>query len=676
MWLSAGPLWPACATAAPPPEIAYTTPAAVAPGETIDLTIHGKNLQQARQLWTSFPARCECIPLSTEVTDRAVCRVTVPRDQQVGIAAIRFVTMSGVSNPLLIMLDDLPSLAEADTQNAAENAQQVSLPIAIDAVCDALKEDYFQFRARAGERISFEVMAQRIGSRLDPVLRLLKPDGSELAVADDSPGIGGDCRLSHRFEEDGNYIVSVGDVRHEGGANYRYRLRMGDFPLPLVAFPLGGMAGEIATFQILGLALDAMSPLHVQLPDAARPQMLALGVPGREADGSGLVTVRVGMEPNLIEVEPNNDLGQATPVTLPAAINGTIESPNDTDYFLLEAAEGDRLFAAVHAAELGSPCDVAVRVLDKNGGQVAQASPQRETVLDYTIGNAGPYYLHVEELLGEGGPEYAYRVEVADTKPPFRVSAEAERVTAPQGGTFVTKVKAARQGYKGPIELHVDGLGDDITVKNATFEGEETTLSVTLPESLQPGTLRLARVTAAAQVGDQPVTAGLDQYDVIKGLFPDTIAFPTVLEQTIAVAVGPRFPPFYEIALAEPKAYFAQRVGKGHFDINIKPLQGDYKGGASFSVEGLPEGITAEIQPVEKSTTQYRVTLTGPPEIALGQHPLRVSATAEFQNQTQQVTLEQVGTERGRATARGALGHRPDCDRDASQGNGSRSPLR
>ncbi len=111
---------------AAPPQMAIFEPLALAPGESIELTIRGQNLLDARSLWTSFASRCEFLPANDEAAqkgEKLVCRITVPREEQVGIGAMRLVTGEGVSNPVLVMLDDLRSVAEASDNHAPASAK-------------------------------------------------------------------------------------------------------------------------------------------------------------------------------------------------------------------------------------------------------------------------------------------------------------------------------------------------------------------------------------------------------------------------------------------------------------------------------------------------------------------------------------------------------------------------
>ena len=632
---------PLCAA---PPQIALASPLALPPGKSVDLTIHGQNLLDARRLWTSFASRCEFVAADDEASkkgEKLLCRVTIPRGEQVGIGALRLVTGEGVSNPILVMLDDLPTVAESENNHSIEQAQSINWPTAVDGQCDPLQEDVFRFHAAAGQRMSFEVVAQRLGSALDPVLRLLTTDGAEVVRLDDAEGSGGDCRLVHAFDSEGDYLVSVRDVRHAGGTGFRYRLRVGLFPLIAAVFPAGGRSGAVTSFELVEQPSGASSLLHVALPDTRdQAQLVSFSVPSVEGPGSGWFRVEASSGSESLESEPNNAPAEATAIQIPGAVNGRIIEPGDRDYFKFQAKQGQRVHCVAMTRELGSPCDLYLRLHKADGSQIAVARQERQTVLDAEIPEDGQYSLQVEDLLGGGSPGHVYRIDVSDTYSGFALHAEQLQYSSPQGGTFVVKVLAQRRGYDGPIDLAVEGLGDGITLEGNKLEGAEALLKITLPADIPAGELRHATIVGSAKIGEQTVTVAANQREPLRALFPNALSLPTELEKTIAVGFGPPFPPFFDLAVVSTQLYFPQLVGASTFDINITRTNEAFKEALSLTVEGLPEGITAEIAPVEDGLKAYRVSLKGPVDRAEGEFPIRIVGLGKFQEQSRRVTLE------------------------------------
>src|SRR5690606_38304928 len=106
----------------------------------------------------------------------------------------------------------------------------------------------------------------RIGSALDPIIRLMDAQGRELVYSDDTPGLMGDCQLSHTFAAPGEYVLEVRDIRYQGGGNFIFRLRIGDFPLLNVPYPLAIKRGAEAKLEVAGPDLEGVQPVTVKAP--------------------------------------------------------------------------------------------------------------------------------------------------------------------------------------------------------------------------------------------------------------------------------------------------------------------------------------------------------------------------------------------------------------------------
>lgn len=634
-------------TAAAAPQITQTEPFALQPGKTIELTLRGQNLKDAGQLWTTFASRAEFVPPSDETSNKGEtvrCRVTVPRDEQVGIGALRVVTNDGPSSPVLLMVDDLRSAPEAAENHTLAEAQMIQPPIAIDGQCDAIQEDFYRFRAEAGQAISVEVVAQRLGSQLDPVIRLLTADGNPIDRSDDAEGAGGDTRFVHQFTSAGDFILAVSDVRHLGGPGYGYRLRVGAFPLVTTVYPLGGRRGSVMSFDLTGYAIDPQTKLNLATPaEPARRALAAFGIPGGNGAGSGWFSVETSNAQETLEAEPNDTPSAATAGKFPGVINGRIDRAGDRDHFKFAAHKGQHLHCVAKTRELGSTCDIDFSLHQGDGTKLAAANQGRQTVLDADIGEDGDYILQVTNLYaGEAvNTRHAYRIDLSETYPGFELRTPELQYAVPLGGTVAVKVIADRHGYGGPIELAVEGWGDGITLAGNTFDGPETLLKITVPPTIATGEFRLVRILGKAKVGDRTVTVAANEREVLRAQFPNTPSLPAELEDTIAFGVGPPFPPFYGLTAA-PEVYFPQIVGAASFEVNITRMNAAFKDAVALSVEGLPKEITAKIEPVGDGSAAVRVALTGPADCAEGEHALRVIGMATFQDQTRRVVLDNI----------------------------------
>ncbi|MEN9576429.1 MAG: hypothetical protein RL514_4284 [Verrucomicrobiota bacterium] len=579
------------------PIVTHATPAAVPPGKPTVVTFHGSNLGGATALWTSVSAKVEP---QTNDARQATFRLTLPADAPAGLAGAWLATTNGVSNLLPILVDELPTVA-ADPKSAGTRAtaQELTVPVSVDSACRASRVELFKVVAQAGQSLSFEVVAARLGSKLDPQLRLLDATGRELALADDSTGLGADAHLQHRFTTAATCFVEVRDVSWQGGADYRFRLRVGNFPLVTTPFPL-------ASTQPVG------------------------------ASAATEVT----------EAEPNDLLAQATPFTPPCVLNGRFATPCDRDWFSFTALKGQRLLFTSETRRAGSPAELFLRVESATGALLAESdvSSTNDVALDVTFRQDGPVRLAVEDLLRRGGPEFAYRLRVEPFTPGFTLLAETNRLSPPQGGGFTMKVTAQRRGYNGPISLAFSGAtGRFLLSSNVIAQGKsETTLRAEVSEDQPPGTLMLLRILGQAPQENRALAATAGTLGVVARGWP-TVPFPPVaLDGVVALGVGPRLPDFFQLALATNVVQFPAAGGKAAFTVRVTGTDKAFNTKVEFAFERLPGGLTAKLTKEAKGAGDYVVELSSATAVPPGESEFQITGTGTFRDQTRRVTLAKV----------------------------------
>lgn len=634
---------------AQPPAVSSLSPGAVLPGQTIDLRIGGANLAGPTALWTSFLAKAELAPgfeKNGEAGDWVVYRVTVPADVPVGIAALRVATGKGVSSLRPMLVDDLPSVADNGNNRDRAAAQSVPAQAAVDGTCESLASDFYRLSLKAGQELSVEVVAQRIGSALDPVLKLTDAAGKEVAFSDDEPGLGSDSRFRFACAADGDYWLELRDVRNQGGGGHYYRLRIGDFPLVSTPYPLGMQAGTTAAIVAAGPAAEGVAPTILALAKDAPQTPRSIGFRFAGGNASGFATLLVGDAHEAVESEPNDVPECATKISLPAAVNGRFDKPRDCDWYEFAATKGQRWTFSGAARSLGSPADLLLRVTRANGGGIAEAedSGQGEGQVTVTIPEDGLYRLSVEDLLRAGGPEQAYRVEIEPFQAGFTLAVETDKLDFPQEGTVVAKVTCGRRDYGGPIELGVEGLGDGVGLAGNVIEQgkNETQLKLTLPAGLAAGQLVSARIVGRAKIGDGEFKTAASTVPGLKKIMADAPYPAPSLDGLLAAGIGPVYPPFFEISVEGGRVTFPEVVGAASFKVKLKRLDGNFKAAINVAVENLPAGITAEVKPVGKGEAEYAVTLKGPEKLPEALPPLRIVGTGEHNNQTKRAVLADI----------------------------------
>lgn len=518
------------------PSLTHTSPGALAPGQSQSLTVQGANLTGATNFWTGFGATI--LSVNAANASSAKLQLTVPADAPVGIHALRVASVRGVSNPLLLLVDDLPSVADRGTNTSAANAHPLAWPVAVDGASVALGFKFYRVSVKAGDRLAIEAVAQRLGSKLDPVLRLLDAKGRELAFCDDESGLGGDCRLAHTFAAGGDYLIELRDIHHGGGSDYRFRLRVGDFPLVSLPYPAAVPAGKSGTFAFVGPQVDKLKPATASAPTNAMRVALSAKFPGGKS--SAFAAALVSDTTEFTDTEPNDAAETATPLTLPAGLNGRFLKPKDRDFWKFTAQKGQRVFFTAQTRSLGSASEVMLQLRDAKGTAIANSSPNDagEGSVTNTIPADGTYFLVVDELIRRGGPQHAYRIEAELLTPGFTLNTDVDKVEAAPGGSFTMKVNAVRRDFTGPITLAVVGL-EGVTLAEEVIKEKATsgTVKVTLPESAAPGSLTHFRIIGQAKVGDREAQSIARTTPALKKLFPTMAIPPRELDGFIALGV-------------------------------------------------------------------------------------------------------------------------------------------
>ncbi len=435
------------------------------PGKAISLTLSGTNLDEPQGVWTSFPARI-VIPLEgTNGRDKTRLRVQleIPRDAPMGYHSLRLGTERGVSNFRLFCLDDLPEVVEAGNNNSRESAQQIPIPSVVVGKVDKEKSDYFRFKVKAGERVSFEVLGRRLGSVLDPQITLFESaTGREVngGHSNDAPGCQTDSRLTHTFKDAGEYVIEIRDVLYAGGADFNYRLRVGDFPCATTPMPMFLKRGTKAAVRFTGPTVEGTLPVEVTAPTDPAVGHLWLAPRG----GNGLhgwpVLLGVSDMDEVVEQEPNNEPGKAMRLTIPCGLSGQFQTKGDIDHYVFAARKGQRYVIEAQTHELLSPAEVYLVLRDAKGGQVAVSNPDTPAArLDFTAMADGDYTLAVEHLHYWGGPTETYHLTLTAYQPSFDLTVAADRYSVAQGGTVNIPILCTRRDYPGPIEVTVMGPG-------------------------------------------------------------------------------------------------------------------------------------------------------------------------------------------------------------------------
>jgi hypothetical protein len=466
--------------AAQSPVLHRVLPLGIPAGQTTEVKLLGERLDEITDVW------CSAADVRIETTNGPRLLISTSKDA-VGLVALRVATTNGVSDFAMLMIDDLASALEGGTNRGVATAQRARFAAAVDATTDELAFDFFSFDAKKGDTVSIDVVASRMGSKLDPVLRVLDSQKRELAFCEDASGAARDCRVQFRPPATGEYLLEVRDIAYGGGPEHFYRLRLGEFGFATCTFPVVAAPGTDVA--VLGPANERLKSV------AAR---------GRYADfDGGFVAVRTADLTQSFEREPNDALQKALPVELPSALNGRFEKPEDSDWFRFEADKDERLVFLTKSRGAGSPCDVFLEVRDTAGKLVAESNPvgAQDTALTNKFASAGDYFLVARELAGRGAPDFAYQIEVRKFEPAFTLAVDEVKFEAKNGAEFSVPVSCSRYDFSEKIALEFPGLPEGFKFENATIEEKKTNTTVKIKVSADaaPGTLLAFSVVGSAK---------------------------------------------------------------------------------------------------------------------------------------------------------------------------------
>lgn len=195
-------------------------------------------------------------------------------DTQPGPEKIRETTLESgglYSNRVKYAVCDLPESFEAEPNNTPRDACPVSIPVIVNGRVGIPGDvDVFRFSAEAGDEVTAEVYARRLGSPLDSFLKLTDSSGNILAWNDDNPDKGSGLDTHHadsyircKIPEDGDYFLHLSDAQGQGGKEFVYRLRITppipDFELRVVPASITAPAGTAVPLAVHAIRRDGFA---------------------------------------------------------------------------------------------------------------------------------------------------------------------------------------------------------------------------------------------------------------------------------------------------------------------------------------------------------------------------------------------------------------------------------
>ncbi len=662
-----------------PPTLASVAPLGVQRGTTVEMTFEGLNLARASAVYFSEAGikgrivRVKELPDLSDIRlgsngtrstvdlgplpsrNQVTVEIDVPAEANIGPVKFRLLTPLGTSPEGTFVVEPyFGESADKEPNDTPEGAFECYLPsVLAGAISKPGDVDHFKIHVKAGEELTFENQAGRIGSTLQPVVRILAEDGSTIREfgydRDD-----GASRFTHRFQKAGNYYVRVADYESSGRGSNFYRILVGKLPVATTVYPLGLRRGTSAEIAIGGANLGVGKVKVEGKPSPGEEDAVVLRPETPDGPAFNELKLVLGTDPEVASANAGT-LAAAQALTLPVTINGRVAA-GKSQYFKFTARKGQKVALEVMARRAGSEFDSHIDVLDAQGKPIERAvaravwetslvlrdhdsasrglrvqawnvlnvgdylmagneilrveevpdgpdedlqvesfggqrrgqfgttpeahgvdrslhrvqmhpagakfSPNglplmrlyyrnddggpgygKDSFLDFTAPNDGEFFVHLRDVRGQGGNDYAYRLNVREPRPDFRLSITPRNPNIPRGGAIPLTVTAMRlEGYDGPIDVSLSGLPAGLrATKNIIGAGlESCTLVLTADESAKLDGAASFEVTGRASIGGRQVEHRANPEDRTKlvALAPNPDVLVTAATKVVELAPG------------------------------------------------------------------------------------------------------------------------------------------
>lgn len=614
---------------ADPPQASYIFPAGGQRGTTVQVRIGALNLlDQGKFLLDGEGIKAESIvqQIETRWFEGPLIRqpdsqrkedypkdyantLTIDRDAPLGPRVWRLSNSQGVTLSKKFIVGSLPEIVE-DEIDGNPIPTPVTLPVTINGRIYPREDiDIWTCELKAGQTVTCEVNAARLGSPLDSRLEVRGPDGRRIAENGDALGL--DSKLRFTAPQDGQYAFHIHDVNFGGLQDYVYRLTITTGPWLDAVYPLGGQRGQTVKLQYQGVGLPA-EPIAVDLPNEDRDTIWHHAqVAGQPTNG---VLFDLSDLPEYLENETAHSDPQA--VELPTVLNGRISKADEVDAWKFAAKKGEEWTFDVKASRLGSPLDGVLTLFNAEGKQIAQADDQpkgqTDPLLKAKIPADGEYVLKIQDrFASRGGPRFAYRIgcTASEDSPGFEITLPADAFTLTRGTDLKIKLDITRTGgLSEPIELKFDGLPEGITATDTTVPKNKTKAQITLQAADKiPVALHRVKLRGEAQREGQTITRTAEfasgSGDESQREFWLAVAIPTPFQFTAEFASK-----YSNRGSMFSRRYQLDRGGfEGPLEIRLADVQARHL-----------QGVTAEPITLDPQATEFEYVISLPPWMEVG----------------------------------------------------------
>ena len=661
-------------------------------GTTVEVTAEGSFLQQAKEVLFYQPGiRCTGFePLDTKLDinsgqarnadpgSSVKLTFEIAADAAPGEYQLRLRTRDNLSEMVTFWVSPFPVIAEEhawqDTDGARndspESAQLVALNSTISGYIPGVApqdHDWFAVDCQKGQRLTVEAVAARLGTLHygglnDPAVRIYDADGKELGRNDDNSLHSQDPVVSVVIPKDGRYFIDMHQqMDYEAGRLRHYLLHVGSFARPLIAFPLGGQAGQSAPIQFFG---DPTGKLNLPISFPAKPGDLEGAFLGVFTDSQNPQP-----SPNHLHVasfadvfEQTRKTSEETPQTfdgpLPVAINGRIESEGEVDWYRVSAKKGDRFRLFGYGKTLDSELDPRIwirpasdnpskRTWDEDDSRWEphdlvghhyrhQTKRRLDPVFMFEPDTDGNWLIGIGDTRREFGPQHIYRIEfqphvdsafVHFPAYPSQTTIIRDRIVLYPGHSYSRPV-AVQPGfgskYSKPLQLRAESLPPGVSMESQPFTQGDGIIPVFF--SAEPdanvGAALVDLVVEPVDPADRPhFRGGFIQNNQATNRRGDYAMY---FNQTRRMALAVVDDAAFNLTVKRPEVPLV-RNGELALEVTVERHE-SFDGAVYCEMDWLPPGVNKQpplIIPENETTGIYRLRASGNAEP--GEYPISIT---------------------------------------------------
>lgn len=616
----------------------YLLPRGGARGATVVVEFHGAFLENPKQILFYQPGitAADFVPYA-KPADGFKVKFKIAGDCPVGEHVLRVRTATALSDAVTFWVSPFPTDYESESKIGENDTLARAHPVLPNTTVEGqilpgqdMDVDVYRMQAHKGDRVSVEVEAARLGTlhfggENDLRVRILDPDGKELARNDDSALYVQDPVLSIAAPRDGAYFIEIRQQIFYPPRQAWYRAHIGTFSRPTAIFPAGGQAGQTLQARILGDPLGERSE--------------TIAVPAKP--GNFDYFSEKAPSPNVLRVSPYPNVlwsGDATAAVLPAALNGILDKPGEAQTFRFTAKKNQTWKIRVYSRTLGAPVDPRIWIANASDDKhVLEADDSKLSDLGYPSARGtwyikdqqdpialfkppadADYLLGIEDTTGGAGPDHVYRVEIEPVRDSVYTHItvgdgyQIPRLTGlivPRGNRWTLDVQLAPglgNSYKGELELEAAGLPAGVTMIAARVPKGANRVPVQFiaAADAEPQAA-LIEIVARPVDKSAALDSGSRQGFALTNR-PGELPWHFVFLEKYALAVVDPAP--FHIELEPPDVPLTQA---GELRLKAKVIRhGDFKGPIEIQPDWLPPGVQKESVvtiPEGKTEAEFRI---------------------------------------------------------------------